>query len=150
MRYKYRKAHLAGAETAWATAGDALSEVVDTGSVAAGGVGRVGLMLGDEVWLPEVMRVLTLRGAEAVPAAHPNPVPAVCVCSYCVLSSAPCDMPQVLHPCDWARPADAAVAASERVSENKTHLVSVARLDNRAAVGSQATLAAPMAASDCS
>ena len=57
------------------------------------------------------MRVLTLRGAEAV-----------------------------LHPCDWARAEDASVAASERVSENKTHLISVARLDNVAAVGSQASL----------
>jgi len=108
----YRKAHPSRSELSWATAGDAISRVWATGALADGGVGRIGMMLGDEVWLPEVMRVLTLRGAEAV-----------------------------LHPCDWARSEDAAVAASERVSENKTHLVSVARLDNTGAVGSQVTFA---------
>lgn len=108
----YRKAHLARSELVWATAGEALSPVFDTGDLADGGIGRVTMMLGDEIWLPEVMRVLTLRGAEAV-----------------------------LHPCDWAAAHDAHVAASERVSENKTHLVSVARLDNAAHVGSQVTFA---------
>jgi len=108
----YRKAHLSRAELDWATAGDAISAVFDTGDLASGGVGRVAMMVGDEVWLPEVMRILTLRGAEVV-----------------------------AHPCDWDRSEAALVAASERVSENKTHLVSVARMDNAAGVGSQVTFA---------
>lgn len=109
---KYRKAHPSGSDAAWATPGDDLSPVFDTGSVASGGVGRVAMMIGHEVWVPEVMRCLTRRGAETV-----------------------------LHPCDWDRKEAAHVVASERVSENKTHLVSVARMDNVAEVGSQVTFA---------
>lgn len=108
----YRKAHLSRSELTWATAGDAISPVWATGNIADGGIGRVALMLGDEIWVPEVMRVLSLQGAETV-----------------------------AHPCDWRRKEDASVAASERVSENKVHLVSVARLDNTGGVGSQVTFA---------
>jgi predicted amidohydrolase len=98
---RYRKTHLSRSETEWATPGDDLP-VWDTP------VGRIGFMLGDEVWIPEVMRVLALRGAEVV-----------------------------LHPCSWDRTEAATVAATERTEENRVHLVSVARLDNPAGFGSQ-------------
>ena len=102
---RYRKTHLTEAERAWATPGDEFV-VVDTP------VGRIGLMIGDEVWLPEVMRVLTLRGAEIV-----------------------------AHPADWERVEAATMAATERTEENRTHLVSVARTDNGAGFGSQVVIA---------
>jgi predicted amidohydrolase len=98
---KYRKVHLSEREREWATPGD---EFV----VAETPMGRLGLMIGDEIWLPEVARILSLRGAEII-----------------------------LHPVDWNRPEAAHQAATERTEENRTHLVSVARTDNPAGVGSQ-------------
>jgi len=97
----YRKAHLSESERTWATPGDAFT-VVDTP------VGRIGLMIGDEVWLPEVARILSLRGAEII-----------------------------AHPADWDRVEAGSQAAVERTEENRVHLVSTARTDNPAAYGSQ-------------
>lgn len=97
----YRKTHLNPSERDWAVPGDDLP-VLDTS------VGRVGVMIGDEVWVPEVARVLALRGAEIV-----------------------------VHPCSWDRAEAASMAATERTEENRFHLVSSARLDNPAGVGSQ-------------
>lgn len=101
----YRKAHLSETERAWATAG---TELV----VAETPVGVIGLMIGNEVWLPEVMRILTLRGAELV-----------------------------AHPANWDRVEAATQAATERTEENRTHLVSTTRTDNPAGLGSQIVIA---------
>ncbi|GAB3273708.1 carbon-nitrogen hydrolase family protein [Kineosporia babensis] len=97
----YRKTHLTDPERAWATAGDELT-VLDAP------IGRIGLMIGAEVWLPEVARVLTVRGAEII-----------------------------AHPTDWDRPEAATIAAVERTEENRTHLISATRLDCPAGLGSQ-------------
>jgi predicted amidohydrolase len=102
----YRKAHLGEAERAWATAGRDGLVVVDTP------IGRIGLMIGNEVWLPEVCRILTLRGAEVIS-----------------------------HPADWDRVEAATMAAVERTEENRTHLISCARTDNVANFGSQIVVA---------
>lgn len=101
----YRKAHLSDAERSWATAGDEFI-VTDTP------VGRIGLMIGNEVWLPEITRILSLRGAEII-----------------------------AHPADWDRLEAATQAATERTEENRVHLVSTARLDNAAGFGSQIVVA---------
>ncbi|MDN3495494.1 carbon-nitrogen hydrolase family protein [Planococcus sp. APC 4015] len=101
----YRKAHLSRDERSWATAGD---EFV----VAQTPVGRIGLMIGNEVWLPEVARILALRGAEII-----------------------------AHPVSWDRLEAATQAATERTEENRVHLVSVARTDNPAGYGSQVVVA---------
>jgi predicted amidohydrolase len=69
-------------------------------------------MIGDEIWLPEVARILTLRGAEVI-----------------------------AHPVSWDRPEAMTQAATERTEENHTHLVSCARLDNAARLGSQIVVA---------
>lgn len=71
-------------------------------------LGVIGLLVGSEIWVPEAFRVLALRGAELV-----------------------------LHPCSWDRTEAATMAATERVEENRVHLVSAARLDNPAGLGSQ-------------
>ena len=102
---RYRKAHLNADERTWATPGD---EFV----VAETPIGRIGLMIGDEVWLPEVARILTLRGAEVI-----------------------------AHPVSWDRVEAATQAATERTEENRTHLVSCARTDNPAGFGSQIVIA---------
>jgi len=102
----YRKAHLNSAERAWATAGDVLSPVMSTP------LGRIALMIGDEVWIPEVSRCLALEGVEIV-----------------------------LHPTDWDRTEAGDMAATERAGENRFHLVSVTRLDCPGKLGSQTTLA---------
>lgn len=101
IRATYRKAHLDTAESAWATAGD---EIV----VADVEIGRIGLMIGNEVWLMEMARMLTLRGAEVI-----------------------------AHPANWDRAEAADCAATERTEENRVHLVSVNRLDSPAQIGSQ-------------
>lgn len=101
----YRKVHLGEDERAWAVAGDNFV-VADTP------VGRIGLMIGNEVWLPEISRILTLRGAEVI-----------------------------AHPADWDRVEAATMAAVERTEENRTHLISCARTDNAAKFGSQIVLA---------
>ncbi len=101
----YRKAHLNAEERGWASAGDDLV-------VAETPFGRLGLMIGDEVWLPEVARILTLRGAEVI-----------------------------AHPVSWDRLEAATQAAVERTEENRTHLISCARTDNPAGFGSQIVLA---------
>lgn len=93
---RYRKAHLNERERTWATAGDEFV-VADTP------VGAIGLMLGDEVWLPEVARILTLRGAEII-----------------------------AHPTSWDRAEAATMAAVERAEENRVHVVSTTRLDSPA------------------
>jgi predicted amidohydrolase len=102
---RYRKAHLNEEERTWATAGDELV-VADTP------IGRIGLMIGDEVWLPEMARILSLRGAEVI-----------------------------AHPVSWDRVEAATQAATERTEENRTHLVSCARTDNPAGFGSQIVIA---------
>jgi len=102
---KYRKAHLSAAEREWATAGD---EFV----VAETPIAAIGLMIGNEVWLPEISRILTLRGAEVI-----------------------------AHPANWDRVEAATQAATERTEENRTHLVSTARTDNPAGIGSQIVVA---------
>src|SRR5690606_21147556 len=101
----YRKAHLSEDECAWATPGDEFV-VADTP------IGRIGLMIGNEVWLPEVARILALRGAEII-----------------------------AHPTDWDRLEAATQAATERTEENRVHLVSTARTDNAAGYGSQILVA---------
>jgi predicted amidohydrolase len=101
----YRKAHLSDAEREWATAGDAFV-VADTP------VGRIGLMIGNEIWLPEITRILALRGAEII-----------------------------AHPVDWDRVEAGTQAATERTEENRVHLVSTARTDNPAGYGSQIVVA---------
>jgi predicted amidohydrolase len=75
-------------------------------------IGVIGLMIGNEVWLPEMLRILSLRGAEVV-----------------------------AHPVDWDRVEAATMAATERTEENKTHLNSCARTDNVAKYGSQVVIA---------
>jgi predicted amidohydrolase len=105
--FTYRKTHLDSTETGWASAGDTIE-------VAHTAIGSIGLMIGNEVWVPEVMRLLTLRGAELV-----------------------------AHPTDWDRREAPDMAATERTEENRVHLVSVNRLDSRAKVGSQVVRADP-------
>ncbi|EXJ94466.1 hypothetical protein A1O1_02862 [Capronia coronata CBS 617.96] len=102
---RYRKCHLGEVERTWATPGESFT-VVDTP------IGMIGLMIGNEVWLPEVSRILTLRGAEVI-----------------------------AHPADWDRVEAATMAAVERTEENRTHLVSCARTDNPAKFGSQIVVA---------
>jgi len=97
----YRRTHLSDAEAPWATPGDELT-VLDTP------VGRIGMMIGSEVWVPEVARVLTVRGAEVI-----------------------------AHPTSWDLPQAATVAAVERTEENRVHLVSCTRLDDPTGLGSQ-------------
>lgn len=99
--HRYRKTHLGTAELGWATAGDELG-VVRTE------IGTIGFMVTDEVWVPEVARVLALAGAELI-----------------------------CHPADWGSEDEPHVAATERTEENRVHLVSANRLDSAAAVGSQ-------------
>jgi predicted amidohydrolase len=98
---RYRRAHLTPAESAWATPGDDIG-VVQTS------IGRIGLMIGTEVWIPEMSRLLTLEGAEII-----------------------------AHPTDWDRVEAATTAAVQRTEENRVHLVSSTRLDNLAGLGSQ-------------
>lgn len=102
---RYRKVHLSESEREWASAGD---EFV----VAETPVGRIGLMIGNEIWLPEIARILTLRGAEII-----------------------------AHPADWDRIEAATQAATERTEENRVHLISTARTDNAAGYGSQIVVA---------
>jgi predicted amidohydrolase len=97
---RYRKAHLTAAERRWATPGDEFV-VADTA------IGRIGLMIGEEVWLPEHARLLALRGAEII-----------------------------AHPTNWDRVEAATMAAVERTEENRVHLVSTTRLDSPATSGS--------------
>lgn len=104
---KYRKAHLSSTERTWATPGPALAAVCPVAEL-----GRIGMLLGDEVWIPEASRCLALEGAELV-----------------------------LHPTDWATAEAGELAATERASENRFHLVSVTRLDCPGKLGSQTTLA---------
>ncbi|MBH0130639.1 carbon-nitrogen hydrolase family protein [Salinibacterium sp. NK8237] len=101
----YRKVHLSETERAWATPGD-------TFVVADTPVGRIGLMIGNEVWLPEITRILSLRGAEII-----------------------------AHPTSWDRLEAATQAATERTEENRVHLISTARTDNAAGYGSQIVVA---------
>lgn len=101
----YRKVHLGESERVWATPGH-------TFVVADTPIGRIGLMIGNEVWLPEISRILTLRGAEVI-----------------------------AHPADWDRVEAATMAAVERTEENRTHLISCARTDNPSKFGSQIVIA---------
>ena len=101
----YDKTHLSDTESTWATPGDRFT-------VCDARIGRVGLMIGDEVWIPEVARCLALLGAEVI-----------------------------AHPCDWDRWQARDLAATERTEENRVHLLSCARTDNIARIGSQATIA---------
>eukprot|EP00929_Paragymnodinium_shiwhaense_P002494 TRINITY_DN102755_c0_g1_i1.p1 TRINITY_DN102755_c0_g1~~TRINITY_DN102755_c0_g1_i1.p1 ORF type:complete len:607 (+),score=114.71 TRINITY_DN102755_c0_g1_i1:99-1919(+) len=107
VKMKYRKSHLSRDEPSWATAGDSLCPVLDCGAA-----GRVAFVIGDEMWVPEIARVLALEGVETV-----------------------------LHPCDWDRREAPHCCATERCSENRTHILSVARLDNVAREGSQVSFA---------
>jgi predicted amidohydrolase len=101
VAYRYRKTHLRPDERAWATPGDRLD-------VVATEVGVLGLLISDEIWVPEAARVLAVEGAEII-----------------------------CHPTDWDRDEAALVAATERAEENRVHLVSATRLDSPARVGSQ-------------
>jgi predicted amidohydrolase len=101
----YRKAHLGEEERKWASAGSDFT-VIKTP------IGAIGLMIGNEVWLPEMARILSLRGAEVI-----------------------------AHPAEWDRLEAATMAAVERTEENRTHLVSCARTDNPAKFGSQIVVA---------
>lgn len=47
----------------------------------------------------------------------------------------------IAHPANWDRIEAATLAAVERVEENRTHLVSCARTDNPAKLGSQIVIA---------
>lgn len=98
--HRYRKTHLRPDES-WATAGDRID-------VARTPIGQIGLMISDEVWIPEVARALAVEGAELIG-----------------------------HPADWDRDEAATVAATERCEENRVHIVSATRLDSPSAVGSQ-------------
>lgn len=104
---KYRKAHLSDAERHWATPGDTLCPVFSLPAL-----GRVAMMIGTELWIPEVGRCLGLEGVELV-----------------------------LHPTDWDRTEAAELAATERAGESRFHLVSVTRLDCLGRIGSQTTKA---------
>lgn len=105
--FRYRKTHLDHADLQWARPGDDIE-------VAHTEIGAIGMMIGSEVWVPEVMRLLTLRGAEVV-----------------------------VHPANWDRREAPEMAATERTEENRVHLVSVNRLDSPALVGSQIVRADP-------
>eukprot|EP00931_Biecheleriopsis_adriatica_P042461 TRINITY_DN241_c0_g2_i1.p1 TRINITY_DN241_c0_g2~~TRINITY_DN241_c0_g2_i1.p1 ORF type:complete len:825 (+),score=169.76 TRINITY_DN241_c0_g2_i1:185-2476(+) len=104
---KYRKTHLNTSELSWATAGHELCPVL-----AVPALGRVAMMIEDEVWSPEVSRCLALEGVEVV-----------------------------LHPADWDTVEAGEMAATERAGENRFHLVSVNRTDSAGRLGSQTTLA---------
>merc|ERR1712232_421065 len=106
VKMSYRKSHLSRDEGTWATAGDSLCPVVECD------IGRVAFVIGDEMWVPEIERVLALEGVETV-----------------------------LHPCDWDRREAPHCCATERCSENRTHILSVTRLDNIAREGSQVAFA---------
>jgi predicted amidohydrolase len=99
--HRYRKTHLTDADRAWASEGAELS-------VARTPIGRIGFMIGEEVWVPEVARALALEGAELI-----------------------------AHPTSWTSPEAMHVAATERTEENRVHLVSANRLDSPAPLGSQ-------------
>lgn len=103
---KYRKAHLNSKEL-WASEGETLSAVTFIPAL-----GRVALLLEDEVWIPEVSRCLALEGVEVV-----------------------------LHPTDWDCREAGEMAATERAGENRFHLVSITRLDSPGTLGSQTTVA---------
>lgn len=104
---KYRKAHLNREEAKWATAGSSLSAIFSVPTL-----GRVAMMLGCEVWVPEVARSLAIDGVEII-----------------------------LHPADWHRQEDADMGATQRGGENRVHLVSTTRLDSVGHTGSQTTVA---------
>lgn len=99
--HRYRKTHLNDRERTWATAGDRID-------VAHTAIGTLGFLLGDEVWVPEHARVLTLLGAEIF-----------------------------VHAADWDSAEAAELAATERVEENRVHMVSATRLDSPCRIGSQ-------------
>jgi predicted amidohydrolase len=107
VKGSYRKTHLSRDECNWATPGADLSHIFDCGEI-----GRLAFVIGDEMWLPEIARVLALGGTETI-----------------------------LHPCDWDRREAPHCCAVERCSENRTHILSVARLDNTAREGSQVAFA---------
>lgn len=100
IAHVYRKTHLRPDE-AWATPGDRLD-------VVSARCGVLGMLIGDEIWVPEVARVLALQGAEIL-----------------------------CHPTDWDRDEAATVAATERAEENRVHVVSATRLDSPSRIGSQ-------------
>lgn len=99
---KYRKAHLSDEEKSWASAGDALCAIWSTPW------GALSMMIGEEVWIPEVSRCLALAGAELV-----------------------------IHPTSWRSTEEATVVAVERCNENRFNLVSCSRLDSVGVAGSQ-------------
>jgi len=107
VAHRYRKTHLDESEARWATPGDDLA-VFETE------LGRIGVLVTDEIWVPEAARVLALGGAELI-----------------------------IHPTDWDRIEAATVAATERTEENRVHLVSVNRLDSPGTIGSQVLINEP-------
>jgi predicted amidohydrolase len=110
---KYRKVHLGEEERTWATPGKKFT-------VLTSPIGTIGLMLGNEVWLPEMSRILTIRGTEII--TH-------------------------LTSCD--RIETATMTAVERTEENRVHLISCARTDNVAKFGSQIVIADRYRAGQC-
>lgn len=103
---KYRKTHLNKEEVTWASVGHQLCIIEEPA------LGRVAMMMADEVWSPELARCLALAGAEVV-----------------------------LHCADWDVSDAGEMAATERATENRFHLVSVNRLDSPGRLGSQTILA---------
>jgi len=91
---KYRATHLWGSEREWATPGEDIS-VVRTP------FGNVGVMIGYEGMIPEVARVLALRGADLI-----------------------------AWPTTWRSPAEFRYVAHERAMENRVIIVAANRQDS--------------------
>ena len=91
---KYRATHLWDAERDWATPGDEIS-------IFGTPFGNVGVMVGYEGMLPEVARVLALRGADLI-----------------------------VWPTTWRSPVEFRYVAHERVMENRILLIAANRQDS--------------------
>ncbi len=91
---KYRATHLWDAERHWATPGDDIS-------IFGTPFGNVGVMVGYEGMVPEVARVLALRGADLI-----------------------------AWPTTWRSPAEFRYVAHERVMENRIVLIAANRQDS--------------------
>jgi predicted amidohydrolase len=91
---KYRVTHLWETERDWATPGDALA-------VFSTPFGNVGIMVGYEGMMPEVARVLALRGADLI-----------------------------AWPTSWRSPAEFRFVAHERAMENRIILIAANRQDS--------------------
>jgi len=97
LRGKYRATHLWDTEHAWATPGDDLP-------VFRTPFGNIGVMVGYEGMIPEVARMLTLRGADLI-----------------------------VWPVSWRTEAEFRYVAHERTMENRVLLIAANRLDSAVA-----------------